>query len=72
MPMGTERQSRISQLYHAALARAPEERAAFLRDECGDEHLRREVESLLGYKSVPGFLDAPVAALQGVAMAGGT
>jgi hypothetical protein len=39
---------RIESLYHAARSRPPEQRAAFLAEACGgDEHLRREVESLL-------------------------
>ena len=40
--------SQVSQLYHAALSRRVEERAAFLAEACaGDESLRRELESLL-------------------------
>lgn len=43
-----ERRQQISDLYHGALARAPEERAAYLIEACnGDEGLRQEVESLL-------------------------
>jgi Tol biopolymer transport system component len=46
--MQNERWQRIEHLFHAALDRAPGERAAFLADECaGDQALRREVESLL-------------------------
>jgi len=69
--MGAERQSRVSHLYHAALARAPEERAAFLQDACGDdERLRQEIESLLGYESESArFLETP-AAIAGAAMPG--
>jgi serine/threonine protein kinase len=38
----------IERLYHGALARSVNERAAFLAEACaGDEQLRREVESLL-------------------------
>jgi Tol biopolymer transport system component len=38
----------IKEIFHAALALAPDARAAFLRDACGeDEALREEVESLL-------------------------
>src|SRR5829696_595706 len=48
--MRTERYRQIEKLYHAALARQPEERAAFLEQACPeDEPLRREVASLLGY-----------------------
>jgi serine/threonine protein kinase len=39
---------RIKEIFHAALAQAPDDRAAFLRDACaGDEALRQEVASLL-------------------------
>ena len=38
----------IERLYHSALARSVNERAAFLAEACaGDEQLRREIESLL-------------------------
>ena len=48
--MRAERYKRIEELYHAALARQPDERVAFLEQACHeDEMLRREVESLLGY-----------------------
>jgi serine/threonine-protein kinase len=62
--MAPERASRISDVYHAALTRRPEDRDAFLTDACaGDEELRREVESLLRYESrSPGFLEIPAAA----------
>jgi len=46
--MQPERWQRIEQLYHAALERGANERAAFLAEACaGDNALRREVESLL-------------------------
>ena len=48
--MPSDRRDLISDLYHAALARAPEERAAFLVEACdGDEALREEVASLLEF-----------------------
>jgi serine/threonine-protein kinase len=48
--MNPEHWERIDQLYHAALQRAPDERAAFLDQGCaGDEALRQEVESLIAY-----------------------
>jgi serine/threonine protein kinase/Tol biopolymer transport system component len=41
---------RIEELYHAALDRSPDERAAILDAACdGDQDLRREVESLLAH-----------------------
>jgi eukaryotic-like serine/threonine-protein kinase len=59
---------RISDLYHRALTRAPAERRAFLEHACGgDQTLRAEVESLLGYDA-PSFLETPAAHL----IAGGT
>ena len=46
--MSTDRRDLISDLYHRALARAPEERAVFLTEACkGDDGLREEMESLL-------------------------
>ena len=54
----------ISDLYHAVLARPPGERTAFLMEACGgDEGLRQEIESLLGYESASlRFLETPAAA----------
>ncbi len=46
--MTPERWQRIEELFHAALARGPESRQAYLDGACGqDADLRREVESLL-------------------------
>jgi TolB-like protein/Tfp pilus assembly protein PilF len=46
--MQAERWRQIEQLFHAALERAPNERAALLTEACADDaELRREVESLL-------------------------
>jgi eukaryotic-like serine/threonine-protein kinase len=48
--MKPERWKQIERLYHAALDREPDERAAFLAETCLDDSgLRREVEELLGY-----------------------
>jgi eukaryotic-like serine/threonine-protein kinase len=48
--MKPERWKQIEQLYHAALDREPDERAAFLAETCIDDSgLRREVEELLGF-----------------------
>jgi eukaryotic-like serine/threonine-protein kinase len=59
--MNPDRWQRIEELYHAALAREREGRAAFLANACqGDEELRREVESLLKRAvSASGLLDHP-------------
>ena len=59
--MEPDRRNRITDLYHAALRLAPEERAAFMNAACdGDEALRQEVESLLAVEcpSSP-FLERP-------------
>jgi serine/threonine-protein kinase len=46
--MTSEQYRRVSELYHAAMELAPEVREDFLARSCGDDdHLRREVESLL-------------------------
>ena len=46
--MTRERWQRIEDLFHAALARAPESRRPFLDEACGtDAELRREIESFL-------------------------
>jgi serine/threonine-protein kinase len=65
--MRPERWQQIDELFHAALERAPQERAAFLDQACGgDEALRREVESLIAAdaetESVAVALPAQVAA----------
>ena len=59
--MTAERWQHIERLYHAALARPPAERVAFLRDACGEDgELRQEVESLLAQASAAsGFLKRP-------------
>jgi Tol biopolymer transport system component len=61
--MTPERWKRLEELYHAALARVPDARPAFLAEACPDDQaLRREIESLLRETiSDDGFLDDPVA-----------
>jgi hypothetical protein len=65
--MASDARDRITEIYHAALTRPPEERRVFLNDACqGDEALRRELDSLLGYQSaVPRFLERPSEMLAG-------
>ena len=42
------RWGRITDIYHAAIARPPEERASFLGEEChGDDSLRKQVEAMV-------------------------
>ena len=62
--MTPERWKQVEELYHAARARPPGERVAFLAGACADdEALRREVESLLNEPvSADGFLAEPAAA----------
>src|SRR5260221_645347 len=58
--MTPDRFQKISQLYHAALEREPEQRAGFLQQSCGrDRDLRHEVESLLASeKSAEAFFSS--------------
>src|ERR1051325_3461289 len=62
--MDADRRRQTSQLYHAALLRAVPDRAAFVREACGDDDvLQREVESLLALDgSAQNFLNTPAAA----------
>jgi len=59
--MKPERWRQVQDLCHAALARAPEGRAAFLATAClGDDVLRHEVESLLAQEpDASGFMSVP-------------
>jgi serine/threonine protein kinase len=50
--MNAERWQQVDRLYHSALEREPDERAAFLAEACsGDEELRRELDELLAQDS---------------------
>ncbi|HRH40597.1 MAG TPA: protein kinase [Pyrinomonadaceae bacterium] len=55
--------SQIEKIYHAALEIPPLERESFIKESCGDdEHLRREVESLLAFaKTSDNIIDSPPA-----------
>src|SRR5437879_5232135 len=59
--MNATRWSKVERLYHAALERAADERVAFLIEACaGDDDLRREVESLLAYRTkAQDFIEVP-------------
>ncbi|MBA2525796.1 MAG: serine/threonine-protein kinase [Pyrinomonadaceae bacterium] len=59
--MKAERWQQVERLYQAALEHGAEGRAAFLSEACaGDEALRREVESLLGYEEqAENFIESP-------------
>ncbi len=63
--MTPEQWQEIERLYHAALERPREERAAFLDEACAsEEELRREVASLLAsHENAASFIEAPPADL---------
>ncbi len=69
--MTPERYKEVGQLYRAALEVEPERRAAFLAEACGgDEALRQEVESLLGYQAQSGgLIDQPALEVAAKALA---
>ena len=50
MSSSPERWRLLEELYQTAIHRTPDERAAFLKEACPDEDLRREVESLLRFE----------------------
>ncbi|MET0552836.1 MAG: serine/threonine-protein kinase [Vicinamibacteria bacterium] len=56
-----DRWQQIDRLFHSVVDRAPDERAAYLREACeGDEALRCEVESLVcAHEQTGSFLEAP-------------
>jgi hypothetical protein len=57
MTTSPDRWATVERLYHAALTRPIEERAAYLAEACADdEELRREVQSLLAQASAEGGL----------------
>src|SRR6058998_1309953 len=59
--MTATRWPEVQRLYHTALERAADERAVFLIEACGgDDDLRREVESLLAYRTkAQDFIEVP-------------
>ena len=65
--MTPERHRQIGELYHAALALAPEERTAFLENVCvSDVDLMREVQSLLiAHGHAGSFIATPALAQTG-------
>jgi len=56
---------RITDIYHATIARPPEERASFLGKEChGDENLRRQVEAMVeSHERSGNFIESPAFAV---------
>jgi serine/threonine protein kinase/tetratricopeptide (TPR) repeat protein len=59
--MTPERWRQIDQVFQSALECAPDDRAAFINEACGDdEFLRREVEALLAADGIGGsFIESP-------------
>ena len=59
--MQSERWRTCTDIFHAALERAPDERTAFVGESCaGDAHLRQQVELLLKYHDEAGqFMASP-------------
>ncbi|MFN0172195.1 MAG: protein kinase domain-containing protein [Bryobacteraceae bacterium] len=70
--MGLDRFQQVERLYHSALNLTPGRRADFLEEACaGDEELRREVESLLGYhEKAERFIETPAMEVAAKALAG--
>jgi len=59
--MTPERWKQVNDLFHSAIDRPPEERAAFIGEGCeGDDGVRREVESLLtSHEQAGNFIELP-------------
>src|SRR5213595_3354747 len=59
------RWGRITDIYHATIARPPEERASFLGEEChGDASLRKQVEAMVKSHERSGdFIESPAVAV---------
>ncbi len=67
----TEKWHEAKEIFYAALLLAPEERERFLDESCGDDDLRREVESLLASSDAAGsFMQNPVVGEVADAIAG--
>ena len=67
-----DRWERVQEICHAALSRAPVDRAAFIRTACGsDAAMRQEIEELLAHEQqAAGFLSEPIAAVAARAIDG--
>ncbi len=65
--MNPEHWQQLDELFHAALARRPAERAAFLDSACfGEERLRQQVEALLeAHDKAGSFIEAPAMEVEG-------
>ena len=70
--MTPERWRQVTEVFHAALAREADERAAFVAAQCADDvALRREVEAMLSAHLAPGPFSGP-ASIGAAALAPGT
>lgn len=69
--MKPERWQQLDELFHAALERAPEMRAAFLDEACaGDQSLREEVVVLLAaHKEAGSFIESPALEIEAKSLA---
>ena len=69
--MKPEHWHQLDELFHAALEREPEERAAFLKEACrGDEELRKKVEALVAANEQAGsFIEKPALELEATLLA---
>jgi serine/threonine-protein kinase len=59
--MDPKRWQKLEELFHAALERAPDSRASFVAEACGnDDDLRRELESMLSHdEQSKSFIESP-------------
>src|SRR3982751_6830941 len=71
--MKPERWQQLDRLFHSALEREPEERAAFLDEACaGDQQLRTEVEALIAANEQAGsFIEKPALEVEARSLANG-
>jgi len=71
--MNPELWQRAKEIYNSVLERQPVQREAFIAEACaGDEALRKEVESMLGWQEKAGdFIESPALEVAGKAMAEG-
>jgi len=70
--MKAELWQRAKEIYNSALERQPGQREAYIAEACaGDEPLRKEVESMLGWQTkAEDFIESPALEVAGKAMAG--
>jgi len=65
--MPSDQWQRAEEIFHRALELEPEQRRAFLDEQCsGDDELRREVESLIEFdRKAQHFIESPAAQVAG-------